>query len=210
MQKIVPAILTNDLADLKKKLNLLRGVSEWVQIDVADGVFVPNKTVAPQELIGELDGFQAEIHLMARNPESYAPACVKARARKVIFHLEAVSNPHKTLGNLKQYQFEKSIAVNPGTPAESLLPYLTDIDSVLLLSVNPGFQGREFIPSVLEKARNIKNANPGTVVGMDGGISMELLKAVFEAGADYAVVGSAIWKSADPIESLRMMNEMLK
>ncbi|MBI2574224.1 MAG: hypothetical protein HYV78_02435 [Candidatus Wildermuthbacteria bacterium] len=210
IHKIIPAILTNDLADMKGKLDILRGVSEWAQIDVADGVFVGNKTLFPSEFAGATYGFQLEIHLMARNPESYFDACAAMNACRVIFHLEAAPDLQKTLALLSQYEFKKGIAINPETPADSLLPHLASVDSVLLLTVQPGFQGREFISSVLEKVWTIKQAKTGIIVGVDGGIGFEHIQGVFGAGADYAVIGSAIWQSENPAQAFRKMSAMVE
>lgn len=209
MQKVVPAILTGDPAELKEKLTLLKDHTNWIQIDIMDGKFVPNASVSLFELGEAYKYFNLEFHLMVEEPEKYFKDCDEVGAKRVIFHYEAASNIQEVLEKAKGHQFHIGVALNPATPAERITPHVQDIDSLLLLSVNPGFQGQEFIPSVLEKARKIKKISPELLVGVDGGIGAGNLPAVFEAGADYAAVGSGIWQAEDPIAALKHLEEVV-
>lgn len=206
-QKIVPAILTNDVEELRGKLALLKGESLWVHVDIMDGRFV-SRVSLPLEAIEEFKGrFSFEIHLMVADPAKYFDACQAIGAERVVWHCEAVGDMDEMLKVARGYSFEVGVALRPETAASVVEPFLPRLDSVLFLGVEPGAQGNPFIPEVLEKARLLRGR---TIVGVDGGVSMENLREVFYAGADYAVVGSAIWNTADPVESLRRMNEMLE
>ena len=210
MQKVVPAILTSDPAELLEGLRVLKGEASWVQIDIMDGKFVPNTSVNLFELGEACQFFNLEIHLMVENPEKYLEDCKGIGAKRVIFHLEAADDPEAVLQKMEEYGFQKAIALNPATPVSELAPYIEKLDAVLLMSVNPGFQAQEFIPDVLKKIPEVRRLRPDILIGLDGGINAENIKEVFQAGADYAGVGSAVMKSADPVAVLHRLEELVK
>ncbi|HEY4510027.1 MAG TPA: ribulose-phosphate 3-epimerase [Candidatus Paceibacterota bacterium] len=210
MQKVVPAILTADPVELIEGLRVLKGEASWVQIDIMDGKFVPNTSVNLFELGEASQFFNLEIHLMVEHPEKYLEDCKGIGAKRVIFHLEAADDPEAILQKMEEHGFQKAIALNPATPVSKLAPYIQKLDAVLLMSVNPGFQAQEFIPDVLKKIPEIRGLKPDILIGLDGGINEKNIKSVFEAGADYAGVGSAIMKSSDPVAALRHLEEIVK
>ena len=210
MQKIVPAILTDSAVDLAKKLKILAGNTQWVQIDIQDGLFVPNSSVELSQLERVSESFDYEIHLMVQNPAQYFDACQSVGAKRVIFHIEAALTPERMLQEMARYSFEWGLALNPETPLEGAKRWKQQIDSFLLLSVYPGKQGNEFLPAVLEKMKALKMFSPERLLGMDGGINAHNMRQAFEAGADYVVVGSSIWKSKDPIAALRKLEAMVQ
>jgi ribulose-phosphate 3-epimerase len=194
MQKIIPAILTADPAELRDKLELLKGNSSWVHIDIMDGKFVPNSSINLFELGEAYQFFNLEIHLMVEHPEKYFEDCSAIAAKRVVYHWEA-------LQNVPKQDFQTGVAINPETP----IPHFTEKpDSLLIMGVHPGFQGQAFVPEVLAK---IKQAPADVLVGVDGGMNAEHIKQAFELGADYAVVGSSIWKSPDPMATFKEFNE---
>ena len=209
MQKVIPAILTKDGQELQRELHILKDQSRWVQIDIMDGKFVPNVSINLAELGEAHEFFNLEIHLMVENPESYFEDCKAAGAKRVYFHLEGTKDLAKTLSVMEKYEFQKGIALNPETSGEQLAPYMQQVGAVLLLSVVPGAQGHEFIPEVAEKISAIKALNEKLIVGMDGGIGKVNIQDIFTKGADYVATGSAIWKTEDPIASLRELEEMV-
>ncbi len=210
MQKIVPAILTDSVADLAEKLKILAGNTQWIQIDVMDGLFVPEISVPLSALEELADDFDYEIHLMVQDPASYFETCQAVGAKRVIFHIEGVKNPEHVFQEMQKYSFERGIALNPETQLDVAKKWQQQIDSLLFLSIHPGKQGLEFIPSVLEKIRALRMFSLDILLGVDGGINEpEEFKKVFEAGADYVVVGSGIWKSKDPIAALRKLEKMV-
>ena len=209
MQKVVPAILTKDPSLLKDQLAALKDHTKWVQIDIMDGKFVSSVSVNISELGEASQFFNLEIHLMVQNPESYLEDCNAVGAKRVYFHLTGTKDPQAMLSRMEQYQFRRGIAINPETTVDQLAPYVKNADAVLLLSVVPGAQGHEFIPSVTEKVQQIRSLAPDMVIGMDGGITKENIMQVFQGGVDYVAVGSSIWKTKDPIASLRELQEMV-
>ena len=209
MQKVIPAILTNDAKKLQEQLEILKDQSHWVHIDIMDGKFVPAVSINLIELKGANKFFNLEIHLMVKEPKEYLEDCSKVGAKRVYFHLEGTKDPAAVLLAMERYQFERGIAINPETTVDQLAPYVKNADVVLLLSVVPGVQGHEFIPAVLKKVQQVLSLNPNVLIGMDGGITKENIKQVFLAGVDYIAVGSGIWKTEDPIVSLRELQEMV-
>jgi len=209
MQKVVPAILTQNPAELQAQLGMLRNHTTWVQIDVMDGKFVSSVSVNISELGEAYQFFNLSIHLMVQNPESYLEDCNAVGAKRVYFHLTGTKDPQAMLSRMEQYQFRRGIAINPETTVDQLAPYVKNADAVLLLSVVPGVQGHEFIPSVAEKVQQIRALAPDVTIGMDGGIAKENITKVFQGGVDYVAVGSSIWKTEDPIASLRELQEMV-
>jgi len=200
MQKVVPAILTVDPAVLKEQLGVLKGHSNWVHIDIMDGKFVSNTSISLFELREAAQFFNLEIHLMVADPKKYFEDCAAISAKRVIYHWEAM---HDVSG---EYPFQRGIAFNPDTAIPSLEK---KPDSILVMSVHPGFQGQEFVSAALEKAKEAKGISPQILVGMDGAIGEENIKSVFGAGIDYVTIGSRIWNTEKPIAALEQFEEMV-
>ncbi|OHA62209.1 MAG: hypothetical protein A3E07_01685 [Candidatus Wildermuthbacteria bacterium RIFCSPHIGHO2_12_FULL_45_9] len=209
MQKIIPAILTDDIEDLKNKLTLLENHATWVQIDIMDGKFVPNTSVNVAALEVAYEFFSLEIHLMVANPETYFQDCMAIGAKRVIIHSEAAENLGSALAHMKPHAFQKGVAINPQTDVSVLFPYLEYLDSVLILAVTPGFQGQKFLPEVLEKVRKLKELAPDLIVGVDGGVNESNITQVFQAGADYVAVGSALFNTPDPLDALKKLEKII-
>lgn len=210
MQKVIPAILTADPADLRGKLEILKGHTNWVHIDIMDGYFVPNNSVSIFELSGVYEVFNLEFHLMVLEPEKYFRDCDEVGAKRVIFHYEASQSIDTVLEKAHQCQFHIGMALNPETTVEKVQPYLSQVDSALCMGIDPGFQGKEFIPDTMQKIPQIRFQRRDILVGMDGGVKEENIRDIFAAGADYAVVGSGIWKSHDPADSLKKLQEIVQ
>ncbi|MDO8654881.1 MAG: ribulose-phosphate 3-epimerase [bacterium] len=209
MQHIIPAILEANAVDLAKKLKVLAGNTQWVHIDVMDGLFVP-ETSAPLSALEKLeDGFDYEVHLMVRDPASYFALCQQVRAKRVVFHIEGVKDPEGVFREMQKYSFERGIALNPETPVDVVKKWRNQIDSLLLMGVHPGKQGQELIPAVVEKIRALRMFSSDVLLGVDGGMGSDTIEQVFEAGIDYAVVGSGIWKHEDPVAALRKLEAMV-
>lgn len=212
MSKIVPAILTDNLLDLERKLKKIRGVTDWVQIDIADGRFVNNQSIALED-ISKIDGikdFSLEAHLMVKHPEAYFSACHAMKIKRVIFHIEAVDNVENILTLAEQFSFQKGLALNPKTPIENIKPYRPALDAILLMSVNPGFQGQTFIYNALDKIKALKKIAPKVKVGVDGGVNLSNIKLVSDAGADYIVVGSNLFESKNIKERFEELSRQVE
>jgi len=210
MAEIIPAILTNSFSDLKNKLAQIKNFSDWVQIDIMDGNFVKNISVDILNLKKIRFLKNLEIHLMVLNPEKYFVVCKALKAKRVIFHFEAVKNISKILKEMKKYSFEKGIALNPKTNVEKIKPFLNQLDVVLLLGVNPGFQGQKFKPVVLGKIKKIRKISDKIKIGVDGGIRLENIKKIVKAGADYLIVGSYLFKSGNIEKTYKFLKNKIK
>ena len=210
MQHIIPAILEANAVDLAKKLKVLAKNTQWVHIDVLDGLFVQGISVSLFALEKLEDGFDYEIHLMVRDPVSQLALCKQVGAKRVMFHTEGVKDLEPIFQEMQNYSFERGIALNPETPVSAIKKWQHQIDALLLMAVRPGRQDQDFIPAVLEKIRAIRMFSPDILLGVDGGIGQDTIEKVLEAGADYAVVGSGIWKHKDPVAALRKLEAMLQ
>lgn len=209
MQKVIPAILTADSEDLKEKLSAFRGISEWMHIDIMDGEFVPNVSVGIQELKEFARDFCFEIHLMVQNPANYVEDCKAIGAGRIIIHQEAAGAIEKALKKMKVDDLKAGIALNPLTSVDVITPFASNVICALIMGVRPGVQGQEFMPSVLEKIAMIKKDFPHLKIGVDGGVGEANIFQIFQAGAEYAVVGSGIIRSQDPIAVFRKLQEMI-
>ncbi len=210
MQNIIPAILTADPADLRQKLELFRGHSNWMHIDIMDGTLVSGKTVNLFEL-GEVSKFfNLEIHLMVQDPFKYFEDCAGLGAKRVIFHVEAVREQEHMLSALDSCNFQKGIAFNKTTSLELVPAYAQKISSILFMGVEPGAQGRSFDNVVLPKIQKAKEMYPDFLLGVDGGIGKENIQSVFTTGADYAVVGSEIMNAEDPLSVFKSLEEVVQ
>lgn len=208
---IIPAILTNDLRDLKNKLKKIEGLVPWVQIDIMDGRFVDNVSCEIKNLPKNITkNFRLEVHLMVSNPWRYFQDCQKIGAEKVFFHEEAAEDLKSALEKAKKFNFKIGVAINPATPIEKIKPYLNEINYVLLLAVSPGFQSQKFMPVVLSKIKELKNIAPEIIIEVDGGINLETGRQCVESGADALVVGSYIFNSGDAGAAIKKMEAIVK
>ena len=195
MPKIIPAILTNSVEDLRAKLRQIQGAVDWAQIDLMDGKFVNNASVSLKDLSRIKTKIKLEAHLMVLRPEKLFPDCQKAKIKRVIFHFEAVKNLNEILRTTKKYNFQIGIALNPETAVSKIKPYLDKVNYILLLSVHPGFSSQKFIPLVLKKIKDLKKIAPQIKIGVDGGINAENVKQIAATGADYLMAASAVFSA---------------
>lgn len=207
MKKIIPALLSSDILEIKNNLSKLENLVDWVQIDIMDNKFVPNISIVIDELIGVKTDLNLEAHLMIFNPENTFKSCERAGIKRVFFHFEASDDIDFVLKKMENFSFERGIAINPKTSIEKIEPYLNKVDLVLFLAVNPGFQGQGFIKSVLKKIKKFKKKHPKIKVEIDGGINIENIKKTSDAGVDYIVAGSAVLKGGDIEGNLRRLRE---
>lgn len=208
MKTIIPAILTNNLSDFQEKLKKVKNLSSWLQIDISDGKFTPNKTLNLEELLSLKFKQNLELHLMVFDPEKYFLTAEKLKAKRVIIHFEAVEKNIEELFS-KKYPFTLGLALNPETPVEKIIPYLSKINFILILGVTPGAQGQKFQEQVLEKIKKIKKLSPKTIIEVDGGINETTIQKVNQAGADIFVVGSALLKVKEPKKIVKRLKNLI-
>jgi ribulose-phosphate 3-epimerase len=212
---LAPSILAADLSDLRGALELCEsGGADVVHVDVMDGHFVPNLTFGIPVLaaLSEASALPMDVHLMVSNPETLLAEYVEAGADWVSVHWEATTHLDRTVEWLRERGVRAGVALNPATPVEVLDDVLPRLDFVLLMSVNPGFAGQEFVSYTLAKARRLSRriAERDLAVGieMDGGIGEENIAAVVAAGVDTCVAGSAIFASGDPVATMRRLRAL--
>jgi ribulose-phosphate 3-epimerase len=206
--KIVPAILTESQSDLVSMLSTAKTFSDWVQIDLMDGCFVPSSSISTQELAEIKPDIGWEAHLMVNNPEAVLEHIKNAGAKRVIFHYESTGDQQGVIEKARSLQLEVGIALNPDTPVKVLQNLTTKIDCVLFMTVYPGFYGAKFIPEVMDKVRVFRAQHPDIEIGVDGGVKEGNLKMIVESGASSICVGSAIFLSNKPAESYKSLSNI--
>ncbi|WP_067814111.1 ribulose-phosphate 3-epimerase [Nocardia inohanensis] len=208
---IAPSILSADFARLADEVKAIEG-SDWVHVDVMDNHFVPNLTLGLPvvESLLRVTDIPLDCHLMITEPERWAPGYAEAGAYNVTFHAEATDDPIAVARDIRAAGAKAGLSIKPNTPIEPYLEILREFDTLLVMSVEPGFGGQSFIPHVLEKARIVRNlVDSGElrlVVEIDGGIKMDNIEQAAEAGVDCFVAGSAVYGTPDPaatVEALR-------
>lgn len=202
---IAPSILSLDYANVSEQLKELNeSKAEWMHFDVMDGHFVPNLTFGPDLLKGfkKAVDMVMDVHIMVDDPKTMAKVFINAGADIVTFHLEAVKDMEECIAlcrEIRQMGAKAGVSVNPATPIDALLPYLKEMDLVLIMSVVPGFGGQSFIADVLDKVKALRNEIDKhayeTLIEIDGGVNLETCKQCVEAGVDAVVAGSYVFKN---------------
>lgn len=217
MTKIAPSILSADFLKLGEEIQAAEAAgADMLHIDIMDGHFVPNITIGPSivESIRKITSLPLDVHLMIEEPDKYLRDFIKAGADYLTVHYEASVHLHRTVQRIKESGVKAGVSLNPATPVwnlEHILPY-TDI--ALLMSVNPGFGGQEFIPEVIEKIKILKKLlrekGLSTLIEVDGGVKLENAPEIISAGADILVMGSAFFNSKNYGTVIKQFREILK
>ena len=194
MRKIIPTVLERNINVFRKRLKTFEKLSKTIQIDIADGKFVKNKTIGINEIKKIKSKSNLEFHLMVGNPEKYIDAIRKASL--IAIHCE-IKNPEKYIEKIKNKKINAGIAINPETNAKKLIPIIKKVKKIIVLTVMPGWQGNKFIPSALKKIKKIKKLNKNITIQVDGVINEKTIRIAEKAGADEFVVGSALIKAKD-------------
>jgi ribulose-phosphate 3-epimerase len=212
MVEILPSILAADFARLHDEIQRVEwaGVS-MLHLDVMDGHFVPNISFGPSvvEAIRKITSLHLDVHLMIENPDHYIGAFVEAGANSISVHQEACRHLHRTIRLIQSKGLKAGVVINPATPVASLDEILDVVDYVLLMSVNPGFGGQQFIPRVLHKVMELDRRRCETglafPIQIDGGVSTKNIADIVRAGCDWIVAGSSIFRSEDSTGTVRNM-----
>lgn len=201
---IAPSILSADFARLAEEIAAVEQAgADLLHVDVMDGHFVPNLTVGPPivESLKKVTKLPLDVHLMITNADAFIPDFVDAGADYLTVHVEACPHLHRTIQSIKERGIKAGVTLNPATPISSLQDILGDVDLVLIMSVNPGFGGQKFIPSVLKKIADARamldRINSHALLEVDGGVKVENTQEIVAAGATTLVAGSAIFSQRD-------------
>lgn len=214
---IAPSLLSADFRHLAKDMDMInKSEADWFHVDVMDGSFVPNisfgmfiiefmKSVAQKPL---------DVHLMIVQPEKYLEAFRKAGADILTVHYEACTHLHRTIQQIKQTGAKAGVAINPHTPVDVLQDVITDLDMVLVMSVNPGFGGQSFIENTYNKIKKTKSlilsTSSNAIIEVDGGVGLNNIEKLVECGADVLVAGNAVFKSENPQDTILQLKTLNK
>jgi len=217
MKRIAPSILSADFGHLADQIKMVDDSgADMIHVDIMDGHFVPNLTIGPVvvQWIRSVTKLPFDVHLMIENADSYIEAFVKAGANLISVHFEATKHLNRTLSLIHSHHCKAGVVLNPASPVEWLEDSLSDVDFVLLMSVNPGFGGQKFISPVLRKVEKLRmmRAQLGLsfAIEIDGGMGLNNMRDALIAGVDWIVAGSSIFGSDHPQETLHRMKEILK
>lgn len=211
---VAPSILSADFGNLERDIKAIcEAGCDLVHIDVMDGYFVPNLTIGPVvvEAVARVSSKPLDVHLMVENNNFFVDLFAPLKPKYISFHIESEKHPHRLIQKIRSLGISPAITLNPHTKVEDIEYLLPDLDMVLLMSVNPGFGGQKFIPTILEKVKKLKELiserNPDCLIEVDGGVSDKNIKLLKDAGVDMVVAGSYIFGSDDykkAIDSLRV------
>ncbi|MGE5400811.1 MAG: ribulose-phosphate 3-epimerase [Ignavibacteriales bacterium] len=202
MKLIAPSILSADFANLAQQIRYVEiGGADWLHCDIMDGHFVPNLTFGPivVKAARSASKLPLDVHLMVENPDAYLEQFASSGAGILTVHLESVIHLNRTIQQIKQLGVKAGVAINPSTPVALLKDIAEYVDMVLIMSVNPGFGGQEFLPSSLRKIRETvrlkEESGANFLIQADGGIGTDNIREIADAGCDVFVIGSSIFKN---------------
>lgn len=213
--KISPSLLSADFGNLDRDVTMLNeSVADMIHLDVMDGVFVPNISFGFPVIkaVQKIAIKPLDVHLMIVNPQNYISQVRDCGAEIMNVHQEACVHLHRTVQAIKHAGMKAAVTLNPSTPVSSLEDIITELDMVLLMSVNPGFGGQSFIPNALKKVKQLREliatSNSNALIEVDGGVNLETGRLLAEAGADILVAGNAVFSAPNPKETIQALQNL--
>ncbi len=207
--KIVPAILSDNVEDLCLRLKQAESFTDYIQIDLMDGIFVPTKSFPPEKLNTIQTSLAFEIHLMVKDPSTFLSEINNPGLKKVLFHSESGVDHLHFINQIRARRFIAGIAIKPETRIEEFKEIAEHVDTLVFLTVDPCCYGNAFKPEGLEKVARARQLFPDKVISIDGGVSLDNLKSFVEIGVDYVCVGSRIFLHGNPAENYRLFLQKL-
>jgi ribulose-phosphate 3-epimerase len=217
MSKLSASILSAKFGKLAEEVRAVEaGGADWIHVDVMDGHFVPNITIGPDVVraINDATALPLDVHLMIEKPERYLEAFVKAGADWLGVHVEVCPHLHRTVQHIKELGARATVVINPATPLVSIEAILGDVHMILLMTVNPGFGGQQFIRSMLPKVRQCRRMidalQAQALLEVDGGVNLDTIDDLAAAGVDVFVAGSAVFKGEDYAANIRGLKARMR
>lgn len=208
--KVSPSLLSADFGCLKPDIEMINASeADYLHLDVMDGVFVPNISFGfpVMQAVSKLCTKPLDVHLMIVEPEKWISKVRDLGAEIMNVHQEACVHLHRTIQSIHSVGMKAGVTVNPSTPISTLEDIITDVDLVLIMSVNPGFGGQSFIPQAVNKVKKLRQliteSKSNAIIEVDGGVNLETGRLLAEAGADMVVAGSFVFGSKDPLQTIR-------
>jgi ribulose-phosphate 3-epimerase len=209
---VAPSILSADFGKLNDEIKAIcDGGCDLIHVDVMDGHFVPNMTIGPVVVssVAKIATKPLDIHLMVENNNFFIDLFAPLKPEYISFHIESEKHPHRVIQKLRSLGIKPAIVLNPHTNPTQIEYLIEDLDMILLMSVNPGFGGQKFIPSVIEKAKQLKSMiekrNPNCLIQIDGGVNDKNIYQLKEAGVDVIVAGSYVYGSSDYAKAIKSL-----
>jgi len=212
---VAPSLLSANFLNLEKDIEMLnRSEADWIHLDIMDGVFVPNISFgfAVTDLLKKVTNKPLDTHLMIVKPEKFIDEVAATGSTFMNVHYEATTHLHRVVQQIKNSGMKPAVTLNPHTPVSVLEDIITELDMVLLMSVNPGFGGQKFIPNTIKKVTQLKNLiikyNSNALIEVDGGVNLETGRMLVDAGDDVLVAGSFVFSSENPEETIKELKEL--
>jgi ribulose-phosphate 3-epimerase len=217
MAIIAPSILSADFSRLGEEIKtVVAAGADWIHLDVMDGIFVPNITIGPPVIrsLRQLTNLHFDVHLMIVQPERYLKDFAEAGADTISVHAEVSPHLHRTLNEIRRLGCQAGVVLNPSTPPEHLEYVLEEADMVLIMTVNPGFGGQQFISAMIPKLIRLREAidrlDNKVTIEVDGGVNLDTIASLAQAGADIFVAGSAIFETKNYQTTITAMRDLIE